>query len=32
VYQIDMSVEEVERAWGEYVKNKGMAEPEEWES
>ena len=32
VYQIDMSVEEVERAWGEYVKNKGMAEPEEWEA
>jgi len=32
VYQIDMSVEEVERAWGEYVKNMGMAEPEEWEA
>lgn len=32
VYQIGMSAEEVERAWEEYVKNKGIAEPEEWEA
>jgi hypothetical protein len=32
VYAIEMSQEEVERAWGEFVKNKEMAEPEEWEA
>lgn len=31
VYAIDMSQEEVEMAWAEYVNHKGLAEPEQWE-